>query len=156
MMATGERQIGRELQEALAADEVGLEVRAEGIATPSDAGNANAGFAEERIVNGDGEGSLRGKPLEQGATNHGEERVSGEAVTGEEAIVGGPIVELLTASGQQSSHSMATETEEAAQREGLRTFGDALLGEGREAFSPELTEGGEDAGRVFFRTEAGG
>jgi hypothetical protein len=38
----------------------------------------------------------------------------------------------------------------------LGAFGDALLGEGRGTFSPELLEGGEDAGRVFFRTEAGG
>src|SRR5581483_6261634 len=35
-------------------------------------------------------------------------------------------------------------------------FGDALLGEGGGAFSPELLDGGEDAGRVFFRTEGGG
>jgi hypothetical protein len=51
---------------------------------------------------------------------------------------------------------MAAEAEQAAQREGLRAFSDALLGEGREALSPELVEGGEDAGTVFFRTEGGG
>jgi hypothetical protein len=38
----------------------------------------------------------------------------------------------------------------------LGALGDTLLGEGGEAFFPELLEGGEDAGRVFFRTEAGG
>ena len=51
---------------------------------------------------------------------------------------------------------MPSETEQTAQREGLRAFGDALLGEGGEALSPELLDGGEDAGRVFFRTEGGG
>jgi hypothetical protein len=51
---------------------------------------------------------------------------------------------------------MTAETQKAAQREGLRAVGDALLGEGRPAFSPEVMEGGEDAGRVFFSREAGG
>ena len=45
---------------------------------------------------------------------------------------------------------MATQAQEAAQREGLGAFGDALLGEGGEARAPELVEGGEDAGGVFF------
>lgn len=51
---------------------------------------------------------------------------------------------------------MAAETEETAQREDFGALGDALLGEGGEAFSPELAKGGEDAGRVFFKTEGGG
>jgi hypothetical protein len=38
----------------------------------------------------------------------------------------------------------------------LGAFGDALLGEGGETVSPELLEGGEDTGRVFFRRERGG
>jgi hypothetical protein len=38
----------------------------------------------------------------------------------------------------------------------LGAFGDALLGEGGEAFSPELLDGGEDAGRVFFFRGEGG
>jgi hypothetical protein len=41
-----------------------LEVWAEGIAAPSYAGNANAGFAEKGIVDGDREGGLRREPLE--------------------------------------------------------------------------------------------
>ncbi len=45
MMASRQRQIGGELQDALGAHEVGLEVGAERIAAPGDAGNANAGFA---------------------------------------------------------------------------------------------------------------
>lgn len=51
---------------------------------------------------------------------------------------------------------MAAEAEQAAQGEGLGAVGETLLGEGWEALCPELLEGGEDAGRVFFRREAGG
>jgi hypothetical protein len=51
---------------------------------------------------------------------------------------------------------VATQTEQAAQREGLGTFGDALLVEGGATLSPELLEGGEDAGRFFFKGEGGG
>ena len=74
----------------------------------------------------------------------------------EEAIIGGPILELLTTRGQQAGYSVAPQAEQTAQREGLRALGDALLGEGGEAFSPELLEGGEDANGVFFRIEGGG
>jgi hypothetical protein len=45
---------------------------------------------------------------------------------------------------------MATQAEQAAQREGFGARGDALLVEGGDAFAPELLEGGEDAGRVFL------
>jgi hypothetical protein len=51
---------------------------------------------------------------------------------------------------------MTSQAEQAAQRQGLGAFGDALLGEGGEALAPELLDGGEEAGRVFFRTEGGG
>jgi hypothetical protein len=51
---------------------------------------------------------------------------------------------------------VAAETKERTQREDLGAFGDALLGEGGEAFSPELLEGGKEAGRVFFKGEGGG
>jgi hypothetical protein len=59
-------------------------------------------------------------------------------------------VELLAAGGEQSRDGVAAEAEEAAQGEGSRAFGEALLAEGGEAFAPELFEAGEDAGRVFF------
>jgi hypothetical protein len=51
---------------------------------------------------------------------------------------------------------MTPQTEQTAQREGLGALGDAPLVEGGEAFPPELLEGGEDAGRVFFSVGAGG
>jgi hypothetical protein len=50
---------------------------------------------------------------------------------------------------------MTREAEQIAQGEDLGRIGDALLGEGGSAIVPELVEGGEDAGRVFFRTEGG-
>jgi hypothetical protein len=53
MMAARQRQIGGKLQGPLGAHEVALKVGAEGIAAPSHAGDAQAGFAEQRIVDGD-------------------------------------------------------------------------------------------------------
>jgi hypothetical protein len=51
---------------------------------------------------------------------------------------------------------MASQTKQGAQREGLSVRGDAALVEAGEALAPELFELGEDTGRVFFSTEAGG
>ena len=78
MLASRERHIGGELQHALGAHKVGLEVRAERIAAPGDAGNAESGFAEQGIVNGDTEGSLLRNLMEHGATNHGEDLIRGK------------------------------------------------------------------------------
>jgi hypothetical protein len=133
-----------------------LEARAEGIAAPSHARDADTGFAEKRIIDGDGDGSLWRKLLDHGPADYREKGLGGKTMAGEETIVRGPIVELLPTGRQQTGDGVAAEAEQAAQREGLRAFGDTLLGEGRGALSPELAEGGEDAGRVFFRTEAGG
>jgi len=133
-----------------------MEVRAEGIAAPRHTGNADAGFAEEGIVDGDRKRSLRRKLLHHGVTDDGEEGRGWQTMTGEETIIGGPVVKLLSTSSQQAGDGVTAKAEQAAQREGLSAFGDAPLGEGREAVSPELLEGGEDAGRVFFKREAGG
>jgi hypothetical protein len=89
------------------------------------------------------------------AADDGEDGLKGKAMTGEETIVGRPIVELLAASSEEAGNGVAAETEQTAQGEGLSAEGETVLGEGGEAFCPELLEGGEDAGRVFFRREAG-
>src|SRR5215467_8542430 len=51
---------------------------------------------------------------------------------------------------------MTAQAKQAAQREGLGAIGKSLLVEGWEALLPGLLDGGEDAGRVFFRREGGG
>lgn len=74
---------------------------------------------------------------------------------GEEPVIGRPIEELLSAGGEQASHGVTTEAEQAAQREGLGALGDALLGKGGEGLGTEFFDGGEEAGRVFLeRKEA--
>jgi len=156
MVAASQREIGRQLQDALGAHEVGLKGWAERIAAPSDAGDAHAGFAEKGIIEGHAEGSVSGKLLEYRAADYREDRERGQAMAGEESIDGRPVLELLAAGGQQTGHGVPPQTEQTAQRERLGAFGDTLLGEGGEALSPELLEGGEDAGRVFFRMEGGG
>jgi hypothetical protein len=80
----------------------------------------------------------------------------GEAVVAEEPVIGGPILELAAAGGEQAGNRMTTETQQTAQGEGLGAVGETSLGERWGAFSPELAEGGEDAGRVFFKAEGGG
>ena len=80
----------------------------------------------------------------------------GEALAGEETILRRPVLELAPAGGQQTGHGVTAQAEQAAQREGFRPVGETLLAEGGEAFAPELLEGGEDAGRVFFSAGAGG
>ena len=156
MVAGRKGQIGGELQGPLSADEVGLEARAEGIAAPRHAGNTDASFAQEGVIDGDRERRLRRELLHHGMTDNGEQGISGQTVTGEEAIIGGPVVKLLATGSQQACDGVTAKAKQTAQREGLGAFGDALLGEGREAVSPELLEGGEDAGGVFFSREAGG
>ena len=129
---------------------------AEGVPPPGDTRDVGAGLAEERIIDGHGERSLGRQLGEDAAADDGEEVGGGQAVAGEEAILRRPVLELAPAGSQQTSHGMTTQAEQAAQREGLRPVGEALLREGGAAFSPELLEGGEDAGRVFFRIGAGG
>jgi len=65
-------------------------------------------------------------------------------------------LELTPTGRQQAGQGMTTQAEQAAQAEGLRAVGETLLAEGGAALSPELLEGGEDAGRVFFSVGAGG
>ena len=114
MVAGRKGQIGGELQGALSADEVGLEARAEGIAAPRHAGNTDAGFAQEGVIDGDRERRLRRKLLQHGVTDHGEERISGQTVTREEAIIGGPVVKLLSTGSQQAGDSVTAKAKQTA------------------------------------------
>ena len=95
MASPREGHIGGELQYALSAHEVGLEVRAEGVAAPADSRYADAGFAEQGVINGDAKRSVAGEEIQRGMTNDGENLREGQPSSGEEAIVGRPIVELV-------------------------------------------------------------
>jgi hypothetical protein len=152
----GQRNRGGQLQYALSADEIGLEVGAEGVAAPGHAWNAKAGFAEQRIVDSHTEGRLGRQLGQDPATHNGKYLGHGKAVAREQTVGGRPVLELLPAGSQQAGHGATTQAEQAAQREGFGAFGDALLAEGGEAFRPEVLEAGQEAGRVFFRTGPGG
>ena len=152
----GQGDRGGQLQYALSPDEIGLEVRAEGVAAPGHSRNAKAGLAEQRIVDSHTEGRLGRQLGQDPATDNREDLGDGEAVTAEQTVGGRPILELLPAGSQQAGHGVTTQAEQAAQREGFGAFGDPLLAEGGEAFRPEVLEAGEDAGGVFFRTGPGG
>ena len=153
--AVGSREGERSLQKALSAHEVGLERRAERIASPGDSGSAQAGAAQKRIIKDGADRSLRRQLGQHGAANHGEEGFDGQAVLGEESVTGGPVTKLRAASGEQAGHGMTSQTKQRAQRESLGVRGESALMEAGAALAPELLELGEDAGRVFFRTEGG-
>src|SRR5579872_5456475 len=101
-------------------------------------------------------GGLRGQLGQHGVAHDGEDMVDGETLLTKDPVSGGPVLELAPGGGQQPSHGVTAQAQEAAQGEGLRAVSDAVLSERGGAFLPELLEGGEDAGRVFFRTEGGG
>jgi hypothetical protein len=91
-----------------------------------------------------------------GATDDRKDLGGGKAILREEPVGGAPILKLGPGSGKQTGHGVSSETEQRTQREGLRALGDAALIEGGAALGPELVEGGEETGRVFFKAGAGG
>jgi len=148
---TGGRESEGNLEKTLGAHEIGLKVRPQGIAAPSHAGSAQAGATQQRIIEDGAEGSAGGE-----FPHHREEILDVQTGAGKEPVTGGPVTKLQAASGEQAGHSMASQTKQGAQREGLGVGRDAALTEAGEALTPELFEFGEDAGRVFFSIEAGG
>ena len=71
-----------------------MEVRPEGIATPSHTRNTDTRFAQQRIINGDTERSLGGELRKHMVTDNGEDLKHGQPMLGEETIAGGPVEEL--------------------------------------------------------------
>jgi hypothetical protein len=130
-------------------------MRAEGIAAPGDAGSAEAGAAQERIIKDGADGSLRREFGQHGAADDGEDGLDGKTVVREEPVTGGPVTTLRAASGEQAGHGMTPQTKQRTQRERLGVRGKAPLAEAGGALAPELFELGEDAGRVFFSTAGG-
>jgi len=63
---------------------------------------------------------------------------------------------LRAGSDDQAGDGVAAEADERAQDEGFGPIGKTGLMEAGLALPPEVVEGGEEAGRVFFRAEAGG
>jgi hypothetical protein len=88
-------------------------------------------------------------------TDHPKDVGDREAVVGEEAIGTGPIVELLSAGGDEACDGMATETKQRAQGEGFGAKGNAVLVEEGVAGLPEPLDGGEEGSEVFFKGEGG-
>lgn len=148
-------QGGGQLEKALAAHEVGLKTRAEGIAPPCHAGGMKTGAAQQSIVHDGAKRGSWGKFIGDGAADDGKHFSQRKTIAGEQTKGGAPVLELRAGSGEQTSHGMSSETEQRTQREGLRAVGDAALVEEGEALVPESPELREDTGRVFFRTVAG-
>ena len=152
-VGSGESEGG--LEEALGAHEIGLEMRAQGIAAPGDAGDAKAGAAQEGIIENGAHGSLGRQFGQHGAADDGEDGGDRKTVVGEEPVTGGPVTELRAAGGEQAGHGVTSQTKQGAQRERLGVRGKAALVKAGEALAPELLELGEDAGRVFFSSARG-
>ena len=106
--AVGSGESERGLKKALGAHEIGLETRAQGIAAPGDAGGAEAGAAQERVIEDSADGSLGREFGEHGAADDGEEGFDGKTIVGKEPVTGGPVTKLRAASGEQSGHGMTS------------------------------------------------
>jgi len=114
MVARRKGQVGGELQGALGTDEIGLEARAEGIAAPGDSGNADAGFAEEGVVDGNGKRSLRRQLLHHGVADDGEDLGGRQPMLREDSIIRRPILEFLPTGGQQAGHGVTSQAKQTA------------------------------------------
>jgi hypothetical protein len=88
------------LEKTLSAHEIGLEAWAERVAAPGDAGSAQAGATQERIIEDGAQGSVGRQGLDHGAADDGEDGLDGKTGVGEEAIAGSPVSELRAASGK--------------------------------------------------------
>ncbi len=98
--AVGGRQDQGGLEKTLGTHQIGLEARTERVTAPSDARGAEAGAAQERIIE-DGAQRGVGRQLgEQRAADDGEDGLDGKTVLGEEAVTGGPVLELRAGSGE--------------------------------------------------------
>ena len=104
------RQRGGDLQKALGADEVGLEGRPEGIATPSHAGDVAAGAAQQGVVEDGAKGSAGFERSGERAADDAEDLRDGQTILGEQAVGGSPIFKLRAGGGQQTGNGMASET----------------------------------------------
>lgn len=87
-------QRGRELEEALGANEVGLEARTKWIAAPGDTGNMETGTAEEGVIDDCAKGGAGRQLLDDSAADDGKDVGNGNALLGEESVGGAPIQKL--------------------------------------------------------------
>jgi hypothetical protein len=150
------RKGGRELQDSLGAHEVGLEFRAEGIATPGDARDFGAGLGQQRVIHGHAQGPIRRQLSEQVATDDGESGGGVEALLGEQAVGGRPVLELPAAGAQECGHGVASEAEQRTQREHFGESGDALVREVGGALLPQSLDLFEESEGSFFFSTGGG
>ena len=94
-----DRDGGRELQEALRADEVGLELRAERVAAPAYAVNLGSAARKQGVVDRDTDGFGIGDKLGDLLAYAGEQGRGGDAMLRGQAVGGRPILKLLPAGG---------------------------------------------------------
>jgi hypothetical protein len=146
---------GGDLQETLTAHEVGLKARTKGVAPPGDAGDMEAGSAQQRIVENGAKRGSGGELSGNSAAHDGKDVGHRKAIFREEPIGGSPVVELRSGSIQETGDGVASEAKQGTQREDLRAVGDAALAEGGTALVPELVEEGEDTGSVFLKAGGG-
>jgi hypothetical protein len=84
---------------------------AERVPAPGDTGDAEAGLAEQRIVDGDAPRSLGRQLGEDTPAEDGEDVGRGEALAGEETILRRPVMELAPAGRQQAGHGMRAQAQ---------------------------------------------
>ena len=143
-----------DLQETLTAHEVGLEARAERIASPGDTRCVETGAAQQRIVQDGTKRCAIWQLAGNGSADNRKDLGQREAVLREESVSGAPILKLGAGSGEKTSHRVTPEAKQRTQREGLRAVGDAALVEGGDTFVPELLEPGRMPTAFFLKPKA--
>ena len=108
-VGVGENQGG--LEKALGADEIGLKVRSQRIASPGHAGGAQSGAAQQGVIQHGAHGSSGRQLRHRGTAHDGEQFGQGQTRTGKEPITGGPVAKLPAAGGKQTGHGVASQTE---------------------------------------------
>ena len=105
---------GGELDEPLAPDEIDVERRPQGVSPPARAGGLFPGLFQESVVQGRNQGSVfwylpAKEPQQNGGYDGGV-----HPFPGEKPIIGGPVLELPAAGGQQSGDGPAARADQGA------------------------------------------
>lgn len=150
-------QGGGELEDALSPNEIAVERRTHGVASPGRARDLPTRFSKDGIVHHGHERSPRFQLPGDRLPGHSKQSLRMEAFVFEESKIGGPIGELPTRGGDQSGDGMTPETDEGAEGQSFGSLEGSFLCESRAGLPPEFLEGVHQLGlRFFLSGEAGG
>ena len=126
-------QSRRQLQHPLGLDEIDLEARSQGIASPTDPGNVRSGLAQQGIIHRHHQRFLRGQLLLEFTSHDPKDRCGIKASLTVEAILSGPIPKSGSGRCRDSRKVMASQTNQLTQQMMTHALPTAMLASGRPA-----------------------